>query len=252
MVGLSSLASKVGVGGLSERTTNATLYEIGDDNLLTEETNADFDAVGPLAFQYFPESLTDTKQINIARKEIPGGSLPLYQWVNSGERQISFQAVFTTDVNTYDESGTRQNQNLLERLKAVAVDRRNVDIVAAIAWLRRCLLPSYLLSGAGVGIPIARAPRTLLLHLLGSGIGLAGGGSSLVSQHSVLCLMTQCDVTYEAFFPNGVPRIASVSLAFVETPQWGGRVTFQRRDTSMIDAIERYTVKGDTIGGRNG
>jgi hypothetical protein len=36
--------------------------------------------------------------------------------------------------------------------------------------------------------------------------------------------MTQCDITWEQFFPSGLPRIASVQLSFAEVAQSGGSV----------------------------
>ena len=50
--------------------------------------------------------------------------------------------------------------------------------------------------------------------------------------------MTQCDITYDAFFPSGLPRIATVSLAFAEIAQFGGVVHFPRRNTNMDDAVD--------------
>ena len=47
---------------------------------------------------------------------------------------------------------------------------------------------------------------------------------------AVLTVMRQCQVTYQAWFPNGVPRILEVSLEFAEVVQSGARVGFQSRD----------------------
>jgi hypothetical protein len=41
--------------------------------------------------------------------------------------------------------------------------------------------------------------------------------------------MTTCDITYEAWFPNGFPRIIEVQLEFAEVVQYGGRVVFHDR-----------------------
>lgn len=41
---------------------------------------------------FFPESVSDSKSVNWNNIELPGASHPIYQYVNSGERTISFTA----------------------------------------------------------------------------------------------------------------------------------------------------------------
>ncbi len=225
----------------SERKSDAFLIELGQDDRPSATPGA------MRAFQYFPESISDTKATNYQQKEIPGGSLPLYQWINGGERLISFTAVFTSDVdllNARAPSGLTgvlvgRGEKIQDRLKAAGELRRNVDIRAAVAWLRSYVLPSYAngaASGAQIGVPLTLAPAKVKLVLLGSGIGLAGG-STLSSPDAVDCVMTQCDVTHEKFFPSGLPRVTTVGLAFAQIAQIGGRVHFPRRDKSMNEAI---------------
>jgi hypothetical protein len=159
--------------------------------------------------------------------------------VNGGERLLSFTSQFSTDVDLATVEGATGTAAILgtgstitDRLKSAGVSRRNVDIRAAIAWLRQYMYPSYA-TGQGNGIPaegatITIAPKKLRLVLPGSGIGTAGG--STVTPDSVRVIMTQCDVTYDAFFPSGLPRVVTVSLAFAELPQFGGYIQFPSRD----------------------
>jgi hypothetical protein len=204
-------------------------------------------------FQYFPESLTDGKAVNWQPKEIPGGSLPIYQYINSGERTISFTAVFTTDVDHRSFEGvapapvgkgfvssnkeTQENQYFAarERLKAAGAWDRNAYIPGALAWLRRFLLPRYGESGQ-VGVPLTEPPRKLLLVIPGSGIHFNGGLGGFSSEDSMHGIMTQCEIVYEAFFPSGNPRIATAALAFAEIPQSGGRVSFPQ----VTDQLDTY------------
>ncbi len=271
MAGLASLASQAGIGGVGEKRTNAVLIEVdASGSPVTGPSGAaTFDSVisnidgeelpGPLAFQYFPETLTDDKQVNYQRKDIPGASLPLYQWVSSGERSISFQAMFTTDSNLLDPAGSTLRQDLIGRHKTTGVGSRNVDIRSAIAWLRRLMLPAYINGGSEEHVPMAKAPPRVLLQLLNSGIGLAGGGGRILGgPDSILCFMSQCNITYQAFFANGLPRIAMVALAFIEVAQAGGRISFPRRDESMMDALTGndvfagYNIKPQSFGGTSG
>ena len=232
---------------LSERKSDCFLVELGsDDRPISQGGKA-----VTLAFQYFPDTISDSKAINYSQKEIPGGSLPLYQWMNGGERLITFTAMFTTDVDlligSAQKTGALANfgrgeGDILDRLQAAGEGRRNVDIRSAIVWLRRYMLPSYQsVDNAGVkGTTLTHAPSKLLLGMPNSGIGLSGGDSGFTSSpDSVVCVMTQCDVTYEAFFPSGLPRVASVSLAFAQVPQFGGFVQFPHRGVQMDNALHQ-------------
>lgn len=214
-------------------------------------------------FQYFPESISDTKQVSYQPKEVPGGSLPLYQYTNSGERTIGFTATFTTDVDhlvgertidfesTFGEmngtqsppDGTETRVSSLDtavnaaytRLQAAGQRDRNPFIPGMLVWLRRFMLPSYG-DNSEVGVPITRPPPKLLLHIPGSQIELYGGQGGFSQRGGgVLCVMTTCDISIEAMFPSGNIRIATVTLAFAEVPQRGGSVRFP---TSA--ALDRY------------
>ena len=99
MVGLLSLQEST-FATLAERKATAYLLGLKDDG--DPDPNVSF------AFQYFPDTVSDTKQVNWTPREIPGGSLPIYQWVASGERLISFTAYFTADVDLENPEGDRQ------------------------------------------------------------------------------------------------------------------------------------------------
>lgn len=177
--------------------------------------------------QYYPESISDTKAINWQQKEIPGGSLPLYQWVSSGARTIGFTAQFSCDI---DLDTAAPDPSL--KLKAFGEETRNVDIRSACLKLRQFLLPKY--GGTvEIGVPLTYAPAKLKLFMPGTGIGLFGGGPALGGKDSILCVMTQCDITFEQFFMNGIPRLASVQLAFDQIPQFGGAVYFPSVEDEM-------------------
>lgn len=239
MAGLASLISKAGIGGIGEKKTNAVLAEFDTNDVLVlkHDGAATPPVVGPLYFQYFPESIQDSKQVNYQRKDIPGASLPIYQWMNSGERSLSFSAVFTSDTDLLDTNGQLRT-DLVTSQKNSAVDTRNADCRAAVAWLRRLMLPAYQAKGTALGVPAAIAPPCLLLYMKGSGIGLAGGAWGAFSNDDyVYCRMSQCDVSYESFFPSGFPRTLVVQLGFFQVAQHDGIVSFPQRGGTMVDAI---------------
>ena len=224
MAGLVGLATGVG-STLSEARSAASIMELDsrDVTILAQ------------SFQYFPESISDNKAVNWQAKEIPGGSLPVYQWVASGERTVSFTAQFSADVDlaVLQNSSLTDAESAKTRLRNSGQGERNVDIRSAIAWLRRFMLPKYD-SSSQKTLP----PPKLKLFLPQSGIGLAGGDCLPNTQDadSILCVMTSCDVTWEKFFPSGNPRLASVSLAFAQIPQFNGVVSFPSRTTAMDEA----------------
>jgi hypothetical protein len=191
-------------------------------------------------FQYNPESLQDSKQTNYQNKEIPGGSLPLYQWLAGGERLISFTAMFTNDVEPEGDEG-EYSESQMSRFDAAGIKDRNVDISGAVAWLRQYLYPSY-----QQAIPQTLPPRKLILVIPKTYID------------TVHVIMTQCDVTLEACWPGGAIREATVQLSFAEIAQIAGEVSFPGSSTNKryilldrawdsfksIEAIgRRYTLK---------
>ena len=194
-----------------------------------------------LALQYYPASLRDVKEINYQKKEIPGSSLPLYQWISSGERVISFTSYFSCDMDLLT-LGSEQGQAMYDKLKAVGESRRNVDIRAAQIWLRRFMLPFY---GSGsqtsqVGTPLTFSPRRLKLEIPNSGIGLIGGdtGGGTADTDSMVCLLSQCDFDIMAWHPSGLPKLATAQLAFIQVAQSAGQVSFPHRSSRMEFAVD--------------
>jgi len=228
MPGLKSIAAAL-TSQINERTRGAALIEL--------DKTTDAPTGEAVRFQYFPDSISSDKTVNYQQKTIPGGSLPLYQWIGSGEHTIGFTAVFTTDIDlglVEDNAGAQQA--LVERIKSMGQARHNPDIRSAIAWLRQYMLPSY---GEEGTYNVTMAPAKLILWLPGSGIGLAGGddgrGGGIPGRDSIYCVMTSCGVNYDKFFPSGLPRIATVSLSFAQIPQRFGAVMFP----AVTDAYKR-------------
>jgi len=264
------------------RLSEVYITELGDNDrpLTAQSSNRDSsrNTAQYRRFQYFPESVSDTKQTNYQPKEVPGGSLPLYQWVGSGERQITFTAYFTSDVDHLTDEQVRDTDDsaagssdqqpapgatirtssvqaavdgMNTRLRAAGALNRNPYIPAAIAWLRRFMLPRYG-DNSEIGVPITHPPHKLLLHFTGSRIEVGGGsGGFSTPGGGIVCVMMQCDITYEAFFPSGNPRIASVNLGFAEVAQLGGAVRFPSA-TGLDEDVEYYALEARAREGASG
>lgn len=242
----------------------STVHRSKGQVMLQELVEPDDSPLTALAFQYFPESISDQKSVNWRSSEVPGGSLPIKQFVSGGDRTISFTAFFSTDVNLTDGTMDPDPVKLVAAaatMKQVGIDDRNIDIRSAILWLRRFMYPRYDAKGGSSsgGAPVTYAPRKLRLIIPNSGIGLAGCGA--IGPHAILCCMTQCEVTWMSYFPNNMPRLAKVQLGFSELAQSGGSVTFPSPTPDMDTAAGGYedgvsvlvnTATPSSIGGLSG
>lgn len=192
-----------------------------------------------LALQYWPESLSDSAPVNYAKKAVPGGSLPLYQWINNGERSVTFSAMFTTDIDLTKwadkQPASDVDSALVSELKSKGLSKRNIDIRGALIWLRSFRMPTYLPDGSY--LPPAKAILTIPGSRFGLYSGEIGAGSD---PDSIYCVMTQCEIEVRASFPNGVPRVAAVQLGFEEIAQVKGIVNFP--------GYGPHTVMGSGIG----
>lgn len=203
---------------------------------------------GSIVLQYFPETINDNKSVNLQTKEVPGGSLPLYQWMSASERTIGFTAIFTSDVD-HIASAASTTTNWLsaetplqhyQRVKDAGLERRNVDARTAIVYLRSFLLPRYSSANPDNNV-ITRPPPTLRLLIPGSAIGLTGGITGAGhGPDSISCVMTECSVTYQKFFPSGFPRIVEVGLSFAQVPNVGTSIVFPNSpfgDSTSFDLL---------------
>ena len=199
-------------------------------------------------FQHFPEAVADNKAINQQQKEVPGGTLPIYQWISSGERTISFTAVFTTDVDLLAQ-GINKAAEVYQRIEGAGLTRHNVDVRTALAYLRTFMFPTYG-NDAGLGVPVTMPPRKIRLTIPRSGLGLMGGaGNGTVTPDSIICVMTQCDFNIVQYFPSGLPRIAEVSLAFAQTAQVGGQVNFPASALDLLQVGASYGQVSNALSG---
>jgi len=196
---------------------------------LDDEGKIDEDLGGARVLQFYPDSIEDSKSAEWQSRSIPGAPLPMYQWVSGSERSFSLTAVFTRDMN--GEIG-----------KDVEEDKYNVDIDAAIAWLRMLASNDYVEIGdAGL---TAVAPPILWLHAVGTKMGynLVASQPQNTEGGGVHCILTEVGVTRSNWFQDGTVRKASVSLAFNEVMQIGqGIYPYGRSD--FLDMASAYTRK---------
>lgn len=180
------------------------------------------DADNARSFQFWPAELSDNQAINYANKQIPGSNLPFYQWISGGEHIVSFTATFAADLQYSDDRYD----------VAIHEDKHTVDVAAAVKWLRFLCYPDYIKNQE-----FADPPPSLILVFPNTPIGQD-------MSDRMNCIMTQCDVTWKKWFPDGSPRLAEVQLSFAEIVQLPKNTRFYGR-TSLTGWQKRYKmVKG--------
>jgi len=152
----------------------------------------------PLFFQFFPETISDDRQVDFNEQTLPFFSNPIPTFVSGSPRTIGFTLQFAQEMWIPAGSG---NKNAMKWTK------HNFNVGLAVQAVRSF---SYSLRGL--------IPQPLLLTLPGTQIGIDGD--------SIYCLLKGYSTQYEAFFPDGQPRLASMNLTFQEfTIGWSGDIT---------------------------
>lgn len=192
-------------------TTNASSFESVSRNKIG--------ATDTFVFQYFPEEVSDSHPPNYAQQEIPGGSHPLYQYVGGMERLITFTATFTSEIAEPEK---------IDDLINTPSAKYTVDVKAALAGLLKFKYADYKKGGQS-GRTIA--PPRLILVLDNMNLGR--------DRDEILVILKSAPVTYQSWFPDGTPRIATVDLEFAECVQ---QLSSAKEGPSQINFIgsDRY------------
>ncbi len=197
-----------------------------NDNILDGESRA---------FQYFPETISDSKANSYQSKEIPGLSHPLYQWTAGGPRELSFTAIFSADLPPADPKGPKRSAEMMER---------SVDVDAAVAWIQSYQYPEYTVDGKGKRNENTRPkpPRKMLLTLPNVAINF-GRPAQLFDE--LWCILLSAEVSRESFFPSGATRLAKLELTFAEIIQLNGTVRPHDAYDIRTAALSRYKLGED-------
>jgi len=142
----------------------------------------------PLFFQFFPETITDDRQVDFNEQTLPFLTNPIPTFVSASPRTVAFSLQFAQELWIPSGSG---DKNQMQWTK------HNFNVGLAVQAIRSLAYP---LSGI--------VPQPLLLTLPGTQIGIDGD--------SIYCLLKGYSTSYDAFFPDGQPRIASMSLTLQE------------------------------------
>jgi len=180
----------------------------------TGEVKKLYGEIPQIQFQYWPESISDSKDSAWEERRIPGLSHPLYHWSQGGARTISFTAIFARD-----NDPAEIDEGSFSLLVGGGADKHlNYDIESARDWLRSFQLPTY--TDDLEPLP----PPKLILVCQGMRLGLDG-------DTGVLCHLASCEVTYQNWFPSGYLRYVEAAVSFVEMIQKDKRILTKSRRT---------------------
>jgi len=213
---LGSIAS--GVAGLV--ATGTALLSSG------ETLNSAFKRSGlmtrPILFQFFPESISDSRAVNIGEVSMPLIPNPMPTTVSSSPRTISFEALFAQE----KWAGEGQDIQLW--------DKHNFNVGIALQALRSFCYPM------GTYTPL---PQPLMLNLPGTRLGIDVAG---IRGDTVFCVLKDYNAIRKSFFPDGSIRVASVQLSFQEFSVIGGGAGIGTTTIDdFADAYGSYTLYSD-------
>lgn len=213
LLGLAGAFGATGGGGFLE-DESARIYLIPMKKLGGENSEL------ARSFQFWPADINDNQQVTYANKVIPGANLPFYQWIAGGEHVISFTATFSADL-LYTDSRFNVSKN---------TNKHTVHVAAAVKWLRYLCYPDYVKNQE-----FAEPPPSLVLVIPGTPIGQD-------MSDRMNCIMTQCDVNWKKWFPDGTPRLAEVQLSFAEIVQLPTNTQFYGRSI-LTGWQKKYVVR---------
>lgn len=215
----------MGVGGLitSLVSKKSSAEELAQVYIVAFKKNGSEDNdIGTWALQYWPESVTISQDVNYATKDILGGSHPLRQFLNLGDRVLGFTAEFSRDLQ-----GEVIDSTMVEAPGKVSRSRFNVDIAAAHTWIESLKLPKY---GPATSLGEFEPPPLLWVVFPKSRFGMARGFSDAFQS-----LLVSTTIRVDSWFPDGTIRHSQVDMAFAEVVQTADGISFFGRDHPVFE-----------------
>lgn len=149
----------------------------------------------PVLFQYFPENVQDQRDNNVEYIKPPGVSLPVPTLSSASARNISMTLTFARE-----RWPGRQQVPATDQW-----DKYNFDVAASLQAIRRYTYP---IGTSVFGLKGGITPQPFVLTLPGTRIG--------IDSDSIAAILTSYNIDYVAHFPDGMPRLARISLGITE------------------------------------
>lgn len=154
----------------------------------------------PLPFQFFPETIQDTRTVDLPETSILSFSDKFMLGYQPSTREISFTLRFA------------QERWALPGGALVDWDKYNFDVAVSLQAMRSFTYPIGTFDSGGLNstVGVGFLAQPVRLFLPGTRIGIL--------TDYIIGIMRQYSITYKAFFPDGTPRVADMEVSFVETP----------------------------------
>jgi hypothetical protein len=233
---IGGIATIIMEGPEGEKSASMTICGVDIDNPDVAKP-----AIPERAFQYWPDSIRDSIEIGWEFQNLPGASHAMGKWSSNGGRTISFDVTFARFMKDVDKRTTLEK--LMDPFGLTKPDGdkgANVDVAGAVRYLRAYCYPFY---KAGAQFVEAKPPPIAILNVPNLQLNEAGGDA-------IYAVMTGCEVEYVKAFPDGTPRLATVSLTFRQVVQnvMKNSVNFigraQAEGTLQYNKIDAYSGAG--------
>lgn len=191
----------------------------------------------PGVFLLNPSTITENKSSNWVQQNVPGQSDPVLQWVSSGPRTISFQALVTADTSDYISGQKimpgKTAANPLDRIDTVfggiaakffktAVKQERttteqgqstqLDITEYLNYYRSLLYPIY---SDDLTNPKLLGSPPLVILLFGTAIAKFPYGDTITAQND-LWVVTNLEIQITKQLPNLAPMEAVVNFQLTQ------------------------------------
>lgn len=199
--------------------------------------NIDF-ASAEGVFLLNPSSFEESKTANWVQHAVPGQSDPVFQWVSSGAKTLTFEALVTADTSDFNtektkvESKKAKPKNQIEAVADYAIKLFRVsipparttepakntevlDITDQLNYYRSLLYPLYS-DPSGKGVPQRlKASPPLLVLLAGNTVSNTKYGTRITNKHDVWVL-ADLRIRTTKMLPNLAPMEATVTFTLIQ------------------------------------
>ncbi len=181
-----------------------------------------------------PSSWNETKTSNWAQQNVPGQSDPVLQWVSSGPRTVSFQALVTADTSDYvtgqnlapGKSSYNKIETIQDFIGVIAAQfsktsttaptpkdlPKPLDISNYLNYYRSLLYPIY--DNKDIPHRLQGSPPLVVLFT-GSAINRFSYGDKITSNQD-LWVVTSLEINITKQLPNLAPMEAVVSFQLMQ------------------------------------
>jgi hypothetical protein len=195
-------------------------------------------------FHLNPSAFNESKSANWVQTAIPGQSDPVMQWVSSGARTITFDALVTADTSDFTVAESKaitekaKTKNVKEAVATFAMKLFKVpvppprstqptknsevlDISDTLNYYRSLMYPTYS-DPSGKGVPQRlKASPPLLVLLAGSGIArlaysIAANSKGRITNKHDVWVLTDLRINITKQLPNLAPMEATVGFTLVQ------------------------------------